>query len=61
MKVTKYKKTYRLTINQREADLLMHALGNSSEEDINSGYAETEKEGWEKDKMWNDLRSVAGH
>lgn len=63
MKVTKYQKTYRLTINQREAYLLLGALYNSAAEDIDQGpeNPETQQEGFEKDKLWHELVAVAGH
>lgn len=61
MKATKYKRTYRLTVSQREADLILGALYNSSQEDVSSGDEETERDGFAKDKLWNELVAVAGH
>lgn len=61
MKVTKYQKTYRLTINQREADLLLGALYNSAQEDIDSDDPPTQKDGFGKDLLHDQLVRVAGH
>lgn len=60
MKVTKYQNTYRLTINQREAELLLTALYNSSSEDLDSGDDQTVQEGIEKNDLWHKLVRYAG-
>lgn len=60
MKVTKYKKTYRLTVTPTEALLFLGALYNSAQEDMSSGNKRTEREGYAKDKLWQELVAVAG-
>lgn len=60
MKVTKYQKTYRLTVTPQEAILLLGALYNSAQEDMNSGDEDTVAEGYAKEELWHELVAVAG-